>query len=127
MNTKLTLLVLPAIISFFSCKQKESFPFLNTELSVDERVQDLVSRLTLQEKVSQMSHLAPAIERLGIQAYGPILRNPLSEESWWDEEEIEEMELTRPWEDWEEFEEGDCLDGGWWNEALHGVARAGAR
>jgi beta-glucosidase len=125
MKKTLTLLVLPAIISFFSCTQKESFPFRNTELNVDERVQDLVSRLTLEEKVSQMSHLAPAIERLGIQAYDPILRNPLSKESWWDEEEIEEMELTRPWEDWEQFEEGDCLDGGWWSEALHGVARAG--
>ncbi len=125
MKTKLTLLVLPAIIIFISCSQKESFPFRNTELSVDERVQDLISRLTLKEKVSQMSHLAPAIERLGIQAYEPILRNPLSKESWWDEEEIKEMETDRPRENWEKFEEGDCLDGGWWSEALHGVARAG--
>src|SRR5690606_28729042 len=44
---------------------------------------DLVSRMTLEEKVSQMGYGAPAIERLGIPAYN------------------------------------------WWNECLHGVARAG--
>ena len=43
----------------------------------------LVAQMTLEEKVSQMLHDAPAIERLGIPAYN------------------------------------------WWNEALHGVARAG--
>ncbi|HEY6728415.1 MAG TPA: glycoside hydrolase family 3 C-terminal domain-containing protein, partial [Polyangiaceae bacterium] len=59
------------------------YPFQNPELSVDERVADLVSRLTVREKASQMLHEAPAIERLGIPAYN------------------------------------------WWNEALHGVARAG--
>ncbi|MHC4457167.1 MAG: glycoside hydrolase family 3 protein [Planctomycetota bacterium] len=30
----------------------------------------------------------------------------------------------RPWENYEHWE-GGCQDGGWWNEALHGVARAG--
>ncbi|MGB2868946.1 MAG: glycoside hydrolase family 3 C-terminal domain-containing protein [Bacteroidota bacterium] len=44
---------------------------------------DLVSRMTLAEKTSQMLYTAPAIDRLGIPAYN------------------------------------------WWNEALHGVARAG--
>jgi beta-glucosidase len=58
-------------------------PFQNPELPVDERVQDLVSRLTLAEKASQMVHEARPIERLGIPAYN------------------------------------------WWNECLHGVARAG--
>lgn len=47
------------------------------------RARDLVSRMTLEEKVSQMGYGAPAIERLGIPAYN------------------------------------------WWNECLHGVARAG--
>ncbi len=59
------------------------YPFQNPELSVDERVADLVGRLTLSEKASQMLHEARAIERLGIPAYN------------------------------------------WWNECLHGVARAG--
>jgi beta-glucosidase len=60
-----------------------AFPFRNPSLSLDERVNDLVSRMTLQEKADQLLYTAPAIPRLGIPAYN------------------------------------------WWNEALHGVARAG--
>jgi beta-glucosidase len=59
------------------------FPFWNPSLSLDERVNDLVTRMTLQEKADQLLYTAPAIPRLGIPAYT------------------------------------------WWNEALHGVARAG--
>jgi beta-glucosidase len=55
----------------------------NSDLPLEARVDDLVSRMTLEEKVSQMLYGAPAIDRLGIPAYN------------------------------------------WWNEALHGVARAG--
>src|SRR5579884_2145973 len=51
--------------------------------SPEQRAADLVSRMTLEEKVSQMQNAAPAISRLGVPAYD------------------------------------------WWNEALHGVARAG--
>ncbi len=51
--------------------------------SFEKRAADLVSRMTLEEKVLQMQNSAPAIPRLGIPAYD------------------------------------------WWNEALHGVARAG--
>ena len=39
--------------------------FWDTTLPFEERVDDLVSRMTLEEKVSQMMHDAPAIERLG--------------------------------------------------------------
>ncbi|HEX5171299.1 MAG TPA: glycoside hydrolase family 3 C-terminal domain-containing protein [Cyclobacteriaceae bacterium] len=56
---------------------------MDTSLSVEDRVDDLVGRMTLEEKISQMSNSAPAIERLGIPEYN------------------------------------------WWNEGLHGVARAG--
>ncbi len=49
-----------------------------------QRAKELVGRMTLAEKCSQMRYNAPAIERLGVPAYN------------------------------------------WWNEALHGVARAGA-
>lgn len=57
--------------------------YLDPSYSFEERAKDLVSRMTTEEKVSQMLHTSPAIERLGIPAYN------------------------------------------WWNEALHGVARAG--
>jgi len=43
--------------------------YLDTSLPLTERVTDLISRLTLREKVSQMTHEAPAIPRLGIPAY----------------------------------------------------------
>lgn len=48
-----------------------------------EKVKELISKMTLEEKVSQMVHTARALDRLGIDKYN------------------------------------------WWNESLHGVARAG--
>ena len=60
-----------------------TLPFLNPDLPLAARVSDLVSRLTLEEKIGQLMNDAPAIDRLGIPAYN------------------------------------------WWNECLHGVARAG--
>ncbi|MDB5018390.1 MAG: glycoside hydrolase family 3 [Mucilaginibacter sp.] len=50
------------------------YDFQNPALSIDKRVDDLVSKLTLEEKVSQMLNTAPAVERLGIPAY-----------NWWNE------------------------------------------
>src|SRR5262245_30372794 len=44
-------------------------PYLNPSLSPERRADDLVSRMTLEEKVSQMMNAAPAIERLGIPEY----------------------------------------------------------
>lgn len=58
-------------------------PYQNTELSPDQRADDLLKRLTLEEKVQLMQNNSKAIPRLGIKPYE------------------------------------------WWNEALHGVARAG--
>ena len=49
-------------------------PFRNPALPIDERVKDLVSRMTLEEKVSQMVHTAAAVPRLGIPEY-----------NWWSE------------------------------------------
>ncbi len=43
--------------------------YLDPTHPLAERVQDLISRLTLSEKVTQMSHPAQAIPRLGIPAY----------------------------------------------------------
>ena len=49
-------------------------PYKNPSLPVERRVDDLVSRMTLEEKVSQMMNAAPAIPRLGIPEY-----------DWWNE------------------------------------------
>ena len=47
----------------------ETLPYLDTSLSFEERAADLVSRMTLEEKVSQIGHNAPAISRLGVSKY----------------------------------------------------------
>ena len=52
-------------------------------MDFEKRARELVSKMTLAEKISQLKYDAPAIERLGVPAYN------------------------------------------WWNEGLHGVARAG--
>lgn len=57
--------------------------YKNETLCFEERVEDLVSRMSVEEKASQLIYNAPAIPRLDISSYN------------------------------------------WWNEALHGVARAG--
>jgi beta-glucosidase len=49
-------------------------PYLNLSLSAKERAADLVSRMTLDEKISQMQNTAAPIDRLGVPAY-----------DWWSE------------------------------------------
>ena len=49
-------------------------PYKNSQLPIDKRVNDLVSRMTLKEKVSLMMYNAPQIDRLEIPAY-----------NWWNE------------------------------------------
>ncbi|MCC5808029.1 MAG: glycoside hydrolase family 3 C-terminal domain-containing protein [Opitutales bacterium] len=49
-------------------------PWKNPDLPLDERVNDLVSRLTVSEKCAQLRWDAPAVERLGIPEY-----------NWWNE------------------------------------------
>ncbi|WP_100610859.1 glycoside hydrolase family 3 C-terminal domain-containing protein [Confluentibacter lentus] len=47
----------------------DSLPFYNPSLSIDERIEDLISRLTIEEKISQMMNGTPSIERLQIPPY----------------------------------------------------------
>jgi beta-glucosidase len=49
--------------------QQETLAYLDTSLAMEERVRDLISRMTLEEKVSQMLNECQAIPRLGIPAY----------------------------------------------------------
>jgi beta-glucosidase len=58
----------------FKPEKKYQYPFQNPDLSIEDRVNNLVSLLTLDEKVNQMINNAPAIKRLGIPAY-----------NWWNE------------------------------------------
>jgi len=69
-------LAAPAQADSATVLQQELTPiYLDTSYSFEERAADLVSRMTLQEKASQMiSSRAPAISRLGIREYG-----------WWNE------------------------------------------
>ena len=50
--------------------------YMNPDLPISVRVDNLVSRMTLTEKVSQMLHGAPAIERLGVPEYKLVERVP---------------------------------------------------
>lgn len=63
--------------------QNENFEFLNSNLPFEERVDILVSQMTVQEKIDQLVYTSKSVERLQVPEYN------------------------------------------WWNECLHGVARAG--
>lgn len=70
------LLVLPMALAAQSIKPviSTNFPFYDSQLPIEQRVDDLLMRLTLEEKISLMEHQNPAIERLALPAY-----------SWWNE------------------------------------------
>jgi len=75
-NKLLILLLAVFVLSSvgFVKHKKYQYDFQNPSLSIDKRVNDLVGRLTLEEKVGQMLNAAPAVDRLGIPAY-----------NWWNE------------------------------------------
>lgn len=84
MNKNVFCITLLSVMLLPACSPKAyEYPFRNPDLPVEDRVEDLLGRLSLEEKVGQMMNQTPAVERLGIPPYD------------------------------------------WWNEALHGVARAG--
>lgn len=57
-----------------TAQDNSNLPFMNTKLTPEERAADLVHRMTLEEKASQLVNQARAIPRLGIPAY-----------DWWSE------------------------------------------
>ena len=73
---KLILSVFLSVLFSLSLIAQETseFPFINPSLSFEERVDDLVSRMTMKEKADQLIYTAPAIPRLGIPEY-----------NWWNE------------------------------------------
>src|ERR1035441_3865782 len=48
---------------------QQAYPFQDPNLSIEQRVDDLVSRLTLDEKIGMLAQVQPAIPRLGIAAF----------------------------------------------------------
>ena len=73
----------PALILTSALWSQTTPLYKNPDAPLEKRVDDLLSRMTLEEKVSQMMNDSAAIDRLDVPAYN------------------------------------------WWNECLHGVARAG--
>ena len=78
---KICLLAITIFPAF--CQAQEKPVYKDAGQPLDNRINDLISKLTLEEKVSLLGYQSQAVPRLGIPAYN------------------------------------------WWNEALHGVARAG--
>ncbi|PTQ95525.1 beta-glucosidase [Mucilaginibacter yixingensis] len=68
------LLTVALFTGFKGARHHFDYPFQDPALSMEQRVNDLVSRMTLEEKVGQMLNSAPAIPRLGVPAY-----------NWWNE------------------------------------------
>jgi len=73
MDRKLRFCLVILLFSIASQAQNASL-YLDSNQPIDKRVTDLVSKLTLEEKVAQMNHKSPAIDRLNIPAY-----------NWWSE------------------------------------------
>jgi len=62
------------LLSPITLPAQEAKPWLDTSQSIEKRVGELVSQMTVEEKVSQTIDRAPAIPRLGVPAY-----------NWWNE------------------------------------------
>jgi beta-glucosidase len=80
---KFSFLLFSAFLTNYNCEAQQKAGYLNNQFSDDDRVTDLLKRLTLSEKALLLGYRSQAIDRLNIPAYN------------------------------------------WWNEGLHGVARAG--
>ena len=83
MNKLMRILVFCLLATCGSTIWAQQYPWQDTTKSLDWRVEWLIQKLSLEEKLSLMVHQNPAIPHVGLPAYS------------------------------------------WWNEALHGVGRAG--
>lgn len=64
-KSKMTIIIL--LLLSFAISAVE--PYKDTSLPLNERVADLISKMTLTEKIAQLGHQSPAISRLGIKSY----------------------------------------------------------
>ena len=62
------------VLSVAGFTQQQKSAYLDPSKTVDERVNDLISKMTVEEKISQLSYTSAAIPRLDIPAY-----------NWWNE------------------------------------------
>lgn len=83
LNNKTNILFTLCLLVFSTGTWAQVEKFRDCTLTIEERANDLMNKLTLEEKISLLGFNSPAVERLQIPAYN------------------------------------------WWNEGLHGVARAG--
>lgn len=74
MKKLLFLLVFLSVARLIPAQVISNYPFQNTSLPLEQRVDDLLRRLTLDERLQFMVHQNPAVERLGLKPY-----------SWWNE------------------------------------------
>lgn len=66
MKSKLkSIVLLPALSMGGLTAQTYDYPFCNPDLPLDVRVQDIISRLTLEEKVQLMKHACPGCSPFG--------------------------------------------------------------
>jgi beta-glucosidase len=81
--TRSSVVIMAILFISVATKAQQKLFYKDASQSIEVRVKDLLSKLTLEEKISLLGYRSQAVPRLGIPAYN------------------------------------------WWNEALHGVARAG--
>ncbi|MBQ2342315.1 MAG: glycoside hydrolase family 3 C-terminal domain-containing protein [Bacteroidaceae bacterium] len=57
------------VMAWSGCKNGDKLPYQNESLSIEKRVDDLLDRLTVNEKIDLMRATSPANERLGFPKY----------------------------------------------------------
>jgi len=65
--TKLKFILFGLVLSIVSVHAAD--PYLDTTLPLNTRVKDLISKMTLPEKISQLGHKSTAVTRLGVKSY----------------------------------------------------------